>query len=66
MARRHRVANFGSRLTIQAHQQNEYTELPLLLESYEHLSVLLKGVDLDSESGAPLGLRGAPLFTSGH
>ncbi len=37
------AANFGPGLTSQAHQQSEYTELPLLLESYEHLSAFLKG-----------------------
>ena len=36
------AANFGPGLTAQAHQQNEYTELPLLLESYERLGAFLK------------------------
>ncbi len=35
------AANFGPGLTSQAHQQNEYTELPLLLESYERLRSFL-------------------------
>jgi succinyl-diaminopimelate desuccinylase len=35
------AANFGPGLTSQAHQQNEYAELSLLLESYECLSMFL-------------------------
>ena len=35
------AANFGPGLTSQAHQQNEYAELPLLLESYERLRSFL-------------------------
>lgn len=37
------AANFGPGLTAQAHQQNEYAELPLLLESYECLCAFLQG-----------------------
>ncbi len=37
------AANFGPGLTSQAHQQNEYAELPLLLESYERLCAFLSG-----------------------
>jgi succinyl-diaminopimelate desuccinylase len=36
------AANFGPGLTTQAHQQNEYAELPLLLESYERLRAFLE------------------------
>ncbi len=36
------AVNFGPGLTTQAHQQNEYAELPLLLESYERLGAFLK------------------------
>jgi succinyl-diaminopimelate desuccinylase len=36
------AANFGPGLTTQAHQQNEYAELPLLLENYERLRVFLE------------------------
>jgi succinyl-diaminopimelate desuccinylase len=36
------AANFGPGLPAQAHQKNEYAELSLLLESYEHLSAFLK------------------------
>lgn len=36
------AVNFGPGLTSQAHQQSEYTELPLLLESYERLGAFLE------------------------
>ncbi len=36
------AANFGPGLTSQAHQQNEYAELPLLLESYEYMGRFLE------------------------
>ena len=36
------AVNFGPGLPSQAHQQNEYVELPLLLESYERLRALLE------------------------
>ena len=35
------AANFGPGLPAQAHQQNEYVQLPLLLESYDRLRVFL-------------------------
>ena len=37
------AANFGPGLPSQAHQQNEYAELPLLSESYERLRAFLGG-----------------------
>ena len=37
------AVNFGPGLPAQAHQQNEYAELPLLLESYERLRTFLEG-----------------------
>jgi succinyl-diaminopimelate desuccinylase len=37
------AANFGPGLSAQAHQQNEYVELPLLLESYGQLYTFLEG-----------------------
>jgi succinyl-diaminopimelate desuccinylase len=37
------AVNFGPGLPAQAHQQNEYVELPLLLESYERLRAFLEG-----------------------
>ena len=37
------AANFGPGLPSQAHQQNEYAELSLLLESYERLRAFLEG-----------------------
>ena len=36
------AANFGPGLPAQAHQNNEYAELPLLLESFEHLRTFLE------------------------
>lgn len=36
------AANFGPGLTSQAHQQSEYVELPLLVESYEYLRRFLE------------------------
>jgi succinyl-diaminopimelate desuccinylase len=36
------AANFGPGLPSQAHQKNEYAELSLLLEGYEHLSTFLE------------------------
>ncbi len=36
------AANFGPGLTSQAHQKNEFAELPLLLESYERFRVFLE------------------------
>jgi succinyl-diaminopimelate desuccinylase len=36
------AANFGPGLPAQAHQQNEYAELPLLLEGYDRLSAFLR------------------------
>ena len=36
------AVNFGPGLTSQAHQQSEYAELPLLLESYERLGAFLE------------------------
>jgi succinyl-diaminopimelate desuccinylase len=42
---RHGVAavNFGPGLPSQAHQESEYVELPLLLESYQRLAAFLEG-----------------------
>jgi succinyl-diaminopimelate desuccinylase len=37
------AVNFGPGLTTQAHQQNEYAELPLLLQNYERFRVFLQG-----------------------
>ena len=37
------AANFGPGLPAQAHQQNEYVELTLLLESYERFRTFLEG-----------------------
>ncbi len=38
------AVNFGPGLPSQAHQQNEYAQLPLLFESYERLRAFLEGV----------------------
>jgi succinyl-diaminopimelate desuccinylase len=37
------AVNFGPGLPTQAHQQNEYAELSLLLEGYERLRSFLEG-----------------------
>ncbi len=37
------AANFGPGLPEQAHQRNEYTEIPLLSESFEHFRIFLDG-----------------------
>jgi succinyl-diaminopimelate desuccinylase len=46
------AVNFGPGLTTQAHQQNEYAELPLLLQNYERFRVFLETGPTEVERGS--------------